>query len=204
MVLAFNWIRSGRPACRIRWSNQGTVASPIRASAHSAQASAAGNRRGLACLAGRVAAVTLAVILVAGTSPPASLFTRHCRRRSSRKRYGGAQRPHSMADPPPGPRPLTPPISKLFRINLWVYIIALIPESWRLDGGDAWSAAHAEGRAGAAGAGGGRAGVRAQRLCGDLDGRDRRGGGHRQADDLPRLRGQARAVRGDPRIGQRA
>src|SRR6266545_3630004 len=115
-----------------------------------------------------------------------------------------AQRPHSMADPPPEPRPLTPPISKLFRINLWVCIIALIPESWRLDGRDAWSAAHAEGRAGAAGAGGGRAGVRAQRLCGDLDGRDRRGGGHQQADDLPRLRGQARAVRGDPRIGQRA
>src|SRR6266508_2160776 len=83
-------------------------------------------------------------------------------------------------------------------------MIALIPESWRLDGRDAWSAAHAEGRAGAAGAGGGRAGVRAQRLCGDLDGRDRRGGGHQQADDLPRLRGQARAVRGDPRIGQRA
>src|SRR6266542_2848868 len=99
-------------------------------SASSSQASAAGHRRGLA---GRAAPVTLAVILVAGTSPPASpppasLSTRHCRRRSSRKRYGHALRPQGLTElrgwldeldrfwrqhlaPPPAPRPLTPPIS---------------------------------------------------------------------------------------------
>ena len=46
MVLASSWVSSGRPAWRVRWSNQGTVARPSRASAHNAQAATPAHRRG--------------------------------------------------------------------------------------------------------------------------------------------------------------
>src|SRR6266568_4791880 len=94
MVLAFSWVSSGRPAWRVRWSNQGTVARPSRASAHSAQAATPAHRWDPARGA---AAVTAIVLTSYRRLLPASGIRDQCRWLPSQERYG--QRPVQKVDP---------------------------------------------------------------------------------------------------------
>jgi hypothetical protein len=67
MVLRWSWVRSGRPARRSRWSNQGTAPTPRMASAHHAHAATPGHQRRRA---DRAAGVT--VMVVGACGPPVS------------------------------------------------------------------------------------------------------------------------------------
>ena len=85
-ALAFNWTRSTRPARRSRWSNQRMAAIPIRASAHSAHASPAGDRS----RATRAAWVSAMILGACSVPSPASQISVACQcgRPASRERYG--------------------------------------------------------------------------------------------------------------------
>src|SRR5512132_857115 len=70
MVLAPSWVSSGRRAWRSSWSNQGTVARPRTASAHSAQADQPGHHRGRA---GRPPCGLIAMVVGARRFLPATV-----------------------------------------------------------------------------------------------------------------------------------
>src|SRR6266516_2797576 len=110
MVLAFSWVSSGRPAWRVRWSNQGTVARPSRASAHSAQAATPAHRWDPARGA---AAVTAIVLTSYRRLLPATGIRDQCRWLPSQERYG--QRPVQKADLAAGSGAVGPPSGRAGR-----------------------------------------------------------------------------------------